>query len=265
MRLSKVILTLALSLAVVYAMAENNYKVISSSSLNVRKTPSALGKVLGTFESGQQIEVLDVKKDWAKVKYNGKKGYVLMEYIQPLSSPVVATPSSIEYEQIQNNENSFTNPVLDPADDTFDSERKDYMIEIGFAASTFKDVKTSGYYGVSMTVLPIEIAPRLYAGLHWSPFYANYGLVDSAFASQMLMLGPALGYYFTPKVFIAAPLDIMCAYFFINSNLKTSWGMSWAPSLYIGNKSGVFIGPQFSIGFKGDSKVYCGFRTGIYF
>ncbi len=69
---------------VVAALAGNNYKVISSSRLNVRKSPSASATVLGTFNSGQQIEVLSINKGWAKVKYNGKTGYVSKEYITPL-------------------------------------------------------------------------------------------------------------------------------------------------------------------------------------
>lgn len=40
--------------------------------------------ILGTFQSGQEIEVLSVNKGWAKVKYNGKTGYVNVKYITPL-------------------------------------------------------------------------------------------------------------------------------------------------------------------------------------
>lgn len=90
MKISRVIATLALALVVVSAMAENNYKVTSSSRLNVRKSPSKTGHILGTFESGQKIEVLNIDKGWAKVKFNGKTGYVSAKYITELPKPVVS-------------------------------------------------------------------------------------------------------------------------------------------------------------------------------
>lgn len=89
MKISRIIATLALALVVVSAMAENNYKVTSSSRLNVRKSPSTTGQILGTFESGQQIEVLNIDKGWAKVKFNGRTGYVSVKYITELPKPVV--------------------------------------------------------------------------------------------------------------------------------------------------------------------------------
>lgn len=89
MKISRIIATLALALVVVSAMAENNYKVTSSSRLNVRKSPSTTGQILGTFESGQQIEVLNIDKGWAKVKFNGRTGYVSAKYITELPKPVV--------------------------------------------------------------------------------------------------------------------------------------------------------------------------------
>ncbi len=89
MRILRFFTTLALALVVVSAMAENNYKVTSSSRLNVRKAPSTSGQILGTFESGQQIEVLDIDNGWAKVKFNGKTGYVSTKYITELPKPVV--------------------------------------------------------------------------------------------------------------------------------------------------------------------------------
>lgn len=87
MKIPRVIATLALALVVVSALAENNYKVTSSSRLNVRKSPSTAGQILGTFESGQQIEVLNIDKGWAKVKFNGKTGYVSAKYITELPKP----------------------------------------------------------------------------------------------------------------------------------------------------------------------------------
>ncbi len=151
-------------------------------------------------------------------------------------------------------------------DDAFEQDRKEWAFEVSFCASSFEDVKLSGSYGLSWTSLPWKLAPRLYAGYHFSPFNFNFGLVDSSMTSDLIKLGPAIGYYFTPKIFISMPLNVLCdVYFDSDDNTKTAWGMSLAPTVYIGSKGGVFIGPQFTVGFSGDSKVSCGFRAGIYF
>lgn len=92
MKLRKVTLLIALMLSVASVFAENNYRVTSSSRLNVRKSASTSATVLGTFNSGQEIEVLSVSNGWAKVKFNGKTGYVSEKYITPL--PKKETPKS---------------------------------------------------------------------------------------------------------------------------------------------------------------------------
>lgn len=46
-----------MALIVVTAMAENNYKVTSSSPLNIRETASSVANILGTFNIGSLIEM----------------------------------------------------------------------------------------------------------------------------------------------------------------------------------------------------------------
>lgn len=242
--------------------AENNYRVISQSSLNVRKSTSTMSDIIGTFQSGQEIEVKSVKNGWAKVNFNGKTGYVLVEYIQPISN----NSSHIVSKSNDNVMSSTPNDQISSVyEDSFESERKSSMYEIGYSASSFDDVKFSGSYGFSWTMLPWKVAPQLYAGIHFSPAYFNFGLVDSDYTTDVIKLGPVLGYYFTPKICVMAPLDLMCVVYFEGNDTKTSWGMSLTPSIYIGNKGGVFLGPQFTIGFESGSKFNCGFRAGIYF
>ena len=145
-------------------------------------------------------------------------------------------------------------------------DRKEYVFEVGYAASTFDDVKLSGSYGLSMTTLPWEITNNLYVGLHFSPFHFNWGLVDKDLTSDVIKAGPALGYYFTPTIFVTLPVMAVCDVYTQGIDTKTSWGMACAPSLYVGNNIfGVFAGPMFSLPFEGESKVSTGFRAGIYF
>ena len=147
-----------------------------------------------------------------------------------------------------------------------EDERNKSTFEVHYSAATFDDVQHSGSYGISYTLLPWKLVSNFYVGMHLSPFNFNFGLVDKDLASDVIKLGPALGYYFTPKIFVAMPIVAMCEVYFKGSNTKTAWGMSWAPTFYVGSKRiGLFAGPMFSVGFEGDSKVNCGFRAGFYF
>lgn len=265
MNIKRIVSTMMMALVIVAAMAENNYKVISSSPLNIREAASSDANVLGTFNSGSLIEVVSTKKNWAKVKYNGGFGFVQTQYIEQIASandPNI--PGLINKESVNktHNRNKVDTEISESSD--FESERKTGMYEITYAAGSFEDVKLSGSYGLSWTLLPWVIAPKLYAGIHFSPLNFNYGLSDLNY--DEIRLGPAIGYYFTPKVFISVPLDVLCDVYFDNSDeTKTAWGMALAPAIYLGKKAGVFIGPQFQVGFSSGSKVSCGFRMGIYF
>ena len=173
-------------------------------------------------------------------------------------SQFVKTVSTKETQSVQSN-NTQTPEISD-----FESERVALVGNLSYAAGSFKEAKLSGSYGLSLTVWPWKIAPRLYAGMHVSPFNLNYGLNDY-FNYDEVRFGPAVAYYFTPKIFISMPLNVLCQIYEDDNKTKTGWGMGLAPAVYLGRKVGIFFGPQFTIGFSGNSKVSCGFRTGIYF
>lgn len=56
----------------------------------MRNLISASSKKLYTLKSGKKVTVLSVTKSWAKVKYNGKTGYVLWNKIKMPSGTEVA-------------------------------------------------------------------------------------------------------------------------------------------------------------------------------
>ena len=254
-----------ITLIVITAFAENNYRVISDLPLNIREKASPNANVLGTFNSGSLIDVISTKKGWAKVKYNGGYGYVQIKYIEAIPTNAQNTSNDLtKIESIEENYNTQDIKADVKKVSDFESERKTGVYEITYAAGSFEDVKLSGTYGFSWTKLPWEIAPKLYAGIHFSPLNFNYGLSD--FNYDEIRLGPAIGYYFTPQIFISMPLDVLCdVYLGDNDGTKTAWGMALAPAIYLGKKAGIFIGPQFQVGFSSGSKVSCGFRAGIYF
>ncbi len=147
MRISRIIATLALSLVVVSALAENNYKVISSSRLNVRKAPSTTGQILGTFASGQQIEVLKIDKDWAKVKYNGKTGYVNAKYITELPKPEPRKEQP-QKEEIINREEPHQNEFPEPTGFRDITPVSDYEVETPLSLGSSLGKKLNLYFAV---------------------------------------------------------------------------------------------------------------------
>ena len=63
--------------------------------LNMRSSASYSGKVLTTIKVGQTVEYISKTGDFAKVKYNGKTGYVVAKHLQMISDkPTTSTGSS---------------------------------------------------------------------------------------------------------------------------------------------------------------------------
>ena len=131
-----------------------------------------------------------------------------------------------------------------------------------YSAATFNDVKQSGSYGIGMHLIPWEIVRNTYLGVYASPGSMNFGLVDKDLYSDIIKLGPSISYYFTPTVCVSLPVVAMCAIHGTSS--KTSWGMSFMPTVYGGSHNwSLFAGPMFSFGFEGGSEMNAGFRAGI--
>ena len=161
---------------------------------------------------------------------------------------------------------AFSQSTTNSGSSDFESERKTSFIELGYYATSFDDVKLSGHYGLSYTILPWKIADRFYGGIHFSPFNFNFGLVSSDFTTDEIKLGPAFGYYFTPKIAFAIPLNVICSvYFDEKDNAKTQWGMEIAPTLYLGKKCGIYFGPLATTCFESGSEFDFGFKAGLYF
>lgn len=93
------ICVLCLCVALV-SYAENNYKVSCSSRLNVRRTPSTAGAILGTLNNGQEITVLSITKGWAKIEFKNTTGYVSAKYITELPKKIVEDPEVEEVEEV---------------------------------------------------------------------------------------------------------------------------------------------------------------------
>ena len=58
------------------------YRVISQSRLNVRNLPSMDSQILGTLQPEDEIDVLSIEGQWAKIQYLLNVGYVALKYIE---------------------------------------------------------------------------------------------------------------------------------------------------------------------------------------
>ena len=78
----KVVLTTALSAAMVIGNASALYAGINTASTNLNFRESAGGTVIGAIPSGARVAVIDNTSEWYRVAYNGAIGYVSADYIQ---------------------------------------------------------------------------------------------------------------------------------------------------------------------------------------
>ena len=67
---------------------------VNASSLNVRKTNSSKGKVIGVLREGASVEVLSTSGSWYKIKTGKTTGYVSKKYISKSSSSGGSSSSS---------------------------------------------------------------------------------------------------------------------------------------------------------------------------
>ncbi|MGG4266231.1 SH3 domain-containing protein [Peribacillus simplex] len=71
------------------------YVNVSSGSLNMRKSGTDTASIVATLSKGTQVTVYSESNGWAKVKANGKDGYVSTKYLsttKPGSGSTVVTP-----------------------------------------------------------------------------------------------------------------------------------------------------------------------------
>lgn len=78
---------LVLSACINTAYADNKCIVNVNSNLNVRFYPSKSGKILGTLNNGDTIDVYSIDNNgWAEVYFNGETGYVKAKYLTEIDT-----------------------------------------------------------------------------------------------------------------------------------------------------------------------------------
>jgi hypothetical protein len=91
-----ILLTVTLLCVSATVMAET-YQV-TGTTLNVRSGAGSSYRKIGSLKQNETVEVLEINGDWAKINYNGKNGYVSVDYLQ-----VYQTSPPVSYSSHNNN------------------------------------------------------------------------------------------------------------------------------------------------------------------
>lgn len=73
------------------------YKVTADPSLRVRSGRGTNHSQIGSYKNGTEISITNIDKGWGQVNYNGKTGYVCMDYVVVITSSSSSSNSSTKY------------------------------------------------------------------------------------------------------------------------------------------------------------------------
>lgn len=137
------------------------------------------------------------------------------------------------------------------------------FFEFQFQTLSFENFGESGFYGFGTSITSIgDGFGRSHIGFDFHTS-ANYGLSD--FAKGVLFeIGPSYRYDLGEHFFLNVPVDCMYALLSHGEQDMNSWMMKVAPTLYMGGKVRLFVGPQWCYNFTGSDSTF-GLRVGLAF
>lgn len=62
--------------------ATTRYRVVNTSKLNVRQTPSTNAKIVGSLSAGDYVEADRIENGWACISHNGQRAFISAKYIE---------------------------------------------------------------------------------------------------------------------------------------------------------------------------------------
>ncbi|MFD4929679.1 SH3 domain-containing protein [Peribacillus butanolivorans] len=80
--------------AEVLVKTTTKYVNVSSGTLNMRKSGTETASIVAKLSKGMQVTVYSESKGWAKIKANGKEGYVSTKYLSTTKPVTGSTPSA---------------------------------------------------------------------------------------------------------------------------------------------------------------------------
>lgn len=78
--------SLFLALVLSVSAFADTYRVTPYEGLNVRTGPSTSYSKLGAIKKGTEVEVTEIVNGWGKITYNGRSGYISLDYAEKIKS-----------------------------------------------------------------------------------------------------------------------------------------------------------------------------------
>ncbi len=122
---------------------------VSFAFVNVRATPDQKGEKLGQIPGKQFVQPQDIKNGWAKIQFQGKDGYVSMDYLKTFAPQFLVS------------QNSYELPVL--IFDAGDDQAITLMVQVATALKN-KGVKLTTFRGFREVLLQQQTRDFVYEG-----------------------------------------------------------------------------------------------------
>ena len=91
----------AASLISTHAFAqEESTATVNTMNLNIREQPTTQSPIVGQLKQGTTVKILGIQKEWAKISYNGKEGYVSLQFLKIVGTkPAIESKPTVEAKQ----------------------------------------------------------------------------------------------------------------------------------------------------------------------
>ena len=171
------------------ANAENETRVITAGTLNLRQSASTDSEILGKYGWGTEVEVLGYDGSWAFVQVGGQKGYMYTQYL--------GTEGSASYTRYVNTNSRGLNLRSEPNGDILGSYPRGTAVTVLSSANGWSKVKIGNQTGYMSALWLSSSKPSTGNG-------ASIGTatVSNPLSTQVLFLrsepstqSAALGYY----------------------------------------------------------------------
>ncbi len=73
---------------------QNGTYEITASALNLRENPDSYSKSLDLIPNGEKVSVTEISDGWGKTSYNGKTGWISMQYAKFVSAEITETTTT---------------------------------------------------------------------------------------------------------------------------------------------------------------------------
>ena len=184
---------LCMAMAIPFAAsAENETRVITAGTLNLRQEATTESAVLGKYGWGTEVEVLGYSGNWAYVEVGGQKGYMYAQYL--------GSEDAASYTRYVNTNSRGLNLRSEPNGTILGSYPRGTKVTVLSTSGSWSKVSVNGQTGYMLTQWLSSSKPS--SGSTGSSSSIGTAVVSNPLDTQVLFLrsepstqSAALGYY----------------------------------------------------------------------